>query len=341
MSNTFLGTESGVNFLSGVTHSTAIGHGTILFQDRTVILGNSADTSLLTGIGTSMPDAKLHISSAGSIKGLRVNVGGSTKLTVNTNGGLTVGSGDLIWTSDNGLRVQGRTRIGHPTSIDHGPNALFYVYGLSEFYEKAMFFEETTVSDDLIVTGDVLVGATPPSAKIGIKDDGWQLAMTNSNAPGNNWYFGASSSNWLVNDNNLLVLSPTTSSTDGIIYVDRTKEAVGINTGDIPSGYALAVKGDIITERVRVQILGAWPDYVFEADYNNPTLEEVSEYISQNGHLPGMPSADEVATEGVELGEMQRMLLEKVEQLTLHMIDLHQENARMKVEMDELKSIQK
>jgi hypothetical protein len=63
-----------------------------------------------------------------------------------------------------------------------------------------------------------------------------------------------------------------------------------------------------------------WPDYVFVEDYNLLTLEEVSNYIQDNGHLPNVPSAEEVEEEGVYLAEMSKILLEKIEELTLYLI---------------------
>lgn len=65
----------------------------------------------------------------------------------------------------------------------------------------------------------------------------------------------------------------------------------------------------------------AWPDYVFRDDYVLIPLMEVEEYISMHGHLPNVPSEQEVKEEGQDLGEMNKILLEKIEELTLHMIE--------------------
>ena len=74
-----------------------------------------------------------------------------------------------------------------------------------------------------------------------------------------------------------------------------------------------------------------WPDYVFDNDYKLLSLSETKSFIDQHGHLPGIPSADEISTkEGFEVGEMQRLLLEKVEELTLHVISLQEEIDRLK-----------
>jgi hypothetical protein len=73
-------------------------------------------------------------------------------------------------------------------------------------------------------------------------------------------------------------------------------------------------------------------DYVFESDYNLRSLEEVDAFIQQNKHLPDIPSAEEFATNGVGLGEMDDMLLRKVEELTLYVIELQRQINDLKTE---------
>ena len=99
--------------------------------------------------------------------------------------------------------------------------------------------------------------------------------------------------------------------------------AVGINTSYIPSGYALAINGRVLSTEVKVLLRSAWGDFVFDDTYELEPLEEVEEYIEENNHLPGIPSAKEVQEEGVELGEMVRLQMIKIEELTLHIIELN------------------
>lgn len=96
---------------------------------------------------------------------------------------------------------------------------------------------------------------------------------------------------------------------------------VAIGTSTVPIGYKMAVDGKLITEEVKVQLSGNWPDYVFAKDYNLPTLEEVQRHINEKGHLPNIPSAIEVEANGIEVGEMNRLLLEKIEELTLYTLE--------------------
>ncbi len=104
---------------------------------------------------------------------------------------------------------------------------------------------------------------------------------------------------------------------------------VGIGTA-ANANYTLAVDGKLITEEVRVELSGTWPDYVFEQDYRLPTLEEIKKHIEEKGHLPNMPSAKAVKANGIELGEMNRLLLEKIEELTLYVIELKTEIKKLK-----------
>lgn len=97
--------------------------------------------------------------------------------------------------------------------------------------------------------------------------------------------------------------------------------SVSIGTTNVPSGYKLAVDGKIITEEVDIRLSGNWPDYVFEEEYVLVPLAEVEQYINENKHLPEVPSAEEVEKEGISVGEMNAVLLKKIEELTLHMIE--------------------
>jgi hypothetical protein len=107
---------------------------------------------------------------------------------------------------------------------------------------------------------------------------------------------------------------------NGLYVID---ENVGI--GIIPpaeSKYKLFVTGGILTEEVKVELKGGpdWPDYVFASNYKLNSLSDVEAYISKNKHLPDLPSAESVRKEGINLGEMNAILLQKVEELTLYII---------------------
>src|SRR5690606_19073938 len=103
--------------------------------------------------------------------------------------------------------------------------------------------------------------------------------------------------------------------------------------------YNLFVYGGILTEEVRVILQEEWADYVFEEDYNLPTLQELEVFVKENKHLPNVPSAKEVKESGIELGEMAKIQQEKIEELTLYIIEQDKINKKQQVEIDELKKI--
>ena len=90
---------------------------------------------------------------------------------------------------------------------------------------------------------------------------------------------------------------------------------------------------DIKTNDITVDMPNA-ADYVFEDNYNLKSLSEVESYVKENKHLPGMPSASEFAEKGMSVSEMSNKLLEKVEELTLHLIQLEKENTSLKKQVE-------
>lgn len=113
-------------------------------------------------------------------------------------------------------------------------------------------------------------------------------------------------------------------------------QSLSIGTDIIPTGYSLSVKGKIIAEEIKVRHFDTWPDYVFNKDYKLKNLYEVEKYINQHQHLEGVPSAQQVNTEGVEVGEMQTKLLEKIEELTLYLIELKKQNDQLTEKVTQL-----
>jgi hypothetical protein len=97
-----------------------------------------------------------------------------------------------------------------------------------------------------------------------------------------------------------------------------TNGNVGIGT-TTPGSFKLAVEGKIGAREVNVTT-SAWSDYVFKPDYQLRSLTEVDQYIKENQHLPDVPSEKEVLKNGQDLGEMNAILLKKIEELTLYMI---------------------
>ncbi|MGD8782591.1 MAG: hypothetical protein PVH88_26990 [Ignavibacteria bacterium] len=123
----------------------------------------------------------------------------------------------------------------------------------------------------------------------------------------------------ILSNNNVFAQWDTTAT--GIYYNSGN---VGINLEE--ANYLLDVNGTIHTSEVIIDQNFTQPDYVFEEGYLLKSLAEVEEFIKENKHLPGIPSANEVKANGVNLGEIHTKLLLKIEELTLYLIDLKKQN---------------
>jgi hypothetical protein len=109
---------------------------------------------------------------------------------------------------------------------------------------------------------------------------------------------------------------------------------VGIKTEN--PRYELDVLGTIRAKEVLVNLDGG-ADFVFEKDYKLPALDHVATYVQENKHLPDIPSANEMTKNGVSMGDMQVKLLQKVEELTLYVIELNKKNIELERELNYLK----
>lgn len=118
----------------------------------------------------------------------------------------------------------------------------------------------------------------------------------------------------------------------------RITGKVGINVENYQDNYALAVNGGIITTEVYIAEADNWPDHVFADDYKLMGLHELENFIRANRHLPEVPSEEEVLENGYDMGEMQGLLLKKIEELTLYTIQLQEQIERQQKEIDELKA---
>jgi len=145
----------------------------------------------------------------------------------------------------------------------------------------------------------------------------------NTTSPENELNIG----NWIVGNNGTIGIGQFTSQlpADGIA-ADGEK-------------YKLFVKDGIKTEKIKVDIAAnnGWADYVFEKDYKLMSLNDLAKFIDKNGHLPEVPTTEEAIKNGIELKEMNILLLKKIEELTLHLIDQNKELKAQKEEIEVLK----
>ncbi|MFT4536661.1 MAG: hypothetical protein ACI9P5_004037 [Saprospiraceae bacterium] len=185
--------------------------------------------------------------------------------------------------------------------------------------------------------GRVGIGTASPTAKLHITDGG-DVSL----AGGGELVLGSSSSTNIAMDGNEIqarnngLASPMYIQAGGgdVLLTPYENGQVGIgitSAANMPSDdYLLAVDGKIISEEVRAEVSGSWPDYVFKDDYKLTPLNILEQEIKEKGHLPNIPSAEEVEQNGFELGDMQKRMMEKVEELTLYVIELKKEIEALK-----------
>jgi hypothetical protein len=129
-------------------------------------------------------------------------------------------------------------------------------------------------------------------------------------------------------------LALSTTSGGGLNEAMRITFEGNVGIGTTNPQHLLSVAGIIGAQEIVVVSGGA--DYVFDPKYRVAPLSEVAAYIEENHHLPGIPSAKDVAERGVSLGDMQAKMLAKIEELTLHMIDSEERSKRLERENLEL-----
>ena len=105
----------------------------------------------------------------------------------------------------------------------------------------------------------------------------------------------------------------------------------------MPGSFKLAVEGKIGARDIQVTTVNRWPDYVFKKGYQLMSLSSIEKFVKQNSHLPGVPSAEAVKKEGIDVAKMDAVLLQKIEELTLHLITLNKEVDKLKKQNASLK----
>lgn len=148
---------------------------------------------------------------------------------------------------------------------------------------------------------------------------------------------------WLISGNNDAVTVGTANygvdvrlmagANDPRVIIDGVTGGVGIGTLT-PGAYKLAVEGKIGAREVNVTT-GAWADHVFREEYSLRSVYEVEKFIENNHHLPDVPSEKEVLANGQNLGEMNAILLKKIEELTLYVIDQQKQIDALKKKMEQ------
>ncbi len=270
---------------------------------------NTFPTSGNVGIGTTTPSSELEIKSSSN---------NNSELHINT-------------AADNGISIIRFQDAGQNTwgFLSNYPN--IGKFSLHNYQNNSYAY----VIDQ---NGNVGIGTTVPDSKLTVKghvniggDGNYRLKTRHidgkhySNSTTHDLHL-----NWNTGKHVLVGFGGQNSN----MYVSGN-----LGIGTTAPDAKLAVKGNIHTNEVKVDLLGAVaPDYVFYKDYDLKTLNEVENYIAKEGHLPNIPSAKEMETNGLLLKEMNLKLLEKIEELILYTIQQEKEIKTSKNETTALKS---
>lgn len=180
--------------------------------------------------------------------------------------------------------------------------------------------------------GNVGIGISNPTEKFQVLNG--NILVGNDNLQGGALYFG-NPNHGFRRDNNTVTMYTAGHSESALTFNGASGEQMRIDyKGNVGIGVSnpqnkLDVNGVIHSKEVKVDMEG-WADYVFKKEYNLPTLQEVEQHIQEKGHLPSVPSEKDVIENGLSLGENQKLLLQKIEELTLYIIELSKEIQELK-----------
>jgi hypothetical protein len=285
--------------------------------------GTSSSTARMTildngkvGIGNATPGSMLDIQSDVDRSGFRLQGGNPY---------------DLFYLDLSSFKINNNPDVGYSFSIKNRDLV----------YNNLLTFNN----------GNIGIANATPSSVLDIQSDVDRSAFRiQGGKPYNTFYLDISS--FKINDNPEVGYSLNIKNNSQVYNNLLVFNNGNVGIGTTITDAKLTVKGDIHAREVRVDLVGGVADYVFAPTYNLRPLAEVEQFVKANSHLPEIPSAKEVAQNGVNLGEMQNKLLQKVEELTLYVIEqekkqsvtlqkleeLRKENEKMKAEMIEIKN---
>ncbi|MHB8209030.1 hypothetical protein [Mucilaginibacter sp.] len=252
------------------------------------------------GIGTTSPAATLDVNGDVGLKGIIVN--SMYSIPVTADGTYVIASGSRVKGTytvsfETANRIQTVVLVANGTQYD-GNSTLSILSNTSYNWSVVLSnFRFAFNSDKSIIYLLFDVTNRNSGTLVTVKFDG-------------NGYYGP---NW----GGTLPASPTAC---GVYPLVINQGSVSIGTTNA-NGYQFAVNGSAIATAMTVKLYANWPDYVFKKEYHLQPLSQLQTFIDQNHHLPEMPSEKQVAMNGINLGEMDKLLTKKVEELTLYLIE--------------------
>jgi trimeric autotransporter adhesin len=285
--------------------------------------GSTLSTGIISrtgsvGIGTTTPTASLSIQTGVSNDGIRIIQTGTTGACLGLyNSSIGARNWSLYSTGSTNAQGAGNFIIYDNSGGGSGSERIFIKgatgnvgLGTTSPLQKLDVNGAINVSAGVIQKGGAQITNTADLGLYSLDATTWMRFVTN-NQPIR--FFSDASAN-SVGANSLVSIEP-----NGKVVIGSGMSLLG--------SYKLYVETGILTEKVKVAIKNStqWSDFVFDKDYKLLSLSEVETYIAKNKHLPGIPSAKEVVKNGIDLGDMDAKLLQKIEELTLHIIKLEKE----------------
>lgn len=220
------------------------------------------------------------------------------------------------------------------TSLDYSSEIRGILTGSSAQLVGMQFLTLGAVRMHIDDGGNVGIGTDDPNEKLHLKENNngsdvsFKMSAKNTGGTGRRWFLTGDP------DARKLHIGEEARSNDFVIDNDGN---IGIGTST-PSAM-LSVAGKMDAQEIEVKVdAGVVPDYVFASDYNLTTLEETADYIKENHHLPEIPSAKAMEANGMNVGEMNLLLLKKIEELTLHLIEMKAKNEELEERINNIEN---
>ena len=213
------------------------------------------------------------------------------------------------------------TKFGVYVNIPSTAGANFGIYSVVNTDNAGSYAASFT--GKVYCNGDVGIGTISPAAQLHV-----DLGTDAEPAGGGFIVSGSTSSANIAIDNNEIMARDNgavsklyLNNDGGDVSMCYAGGNVMIGASAPATGYLLTVDGKVICEELKVQLSQDWPDYVFEEGYAMPSISELKAFVKTHKHLPGIPDAEEMKA-GISVGDMQTKLMQKVEELSLYIIQL-------------------
>ncbi|MBX7142541.1 MAG: hypothetical protein K1X63_15815 [Chitinophagales bacterium] len=329
----------------------------------------------MVGINTADPNSYLHVNAPSGEDPLRVQVNGQSKLYVNSNGGTSIGSSTtpplngLYVAGNTGMGTSSPQVRLHLSGTDEvlrldgtNPYMQFFSASAAKAYiqstgndfrlgtvgtntsGKVQITAGSSTAMTINSSGNVGIGTTSPAGKLHLKGNNEVLRIEGTDAF-IQFYSGTTAKAFIWRTGNDFKLGTSTGNSTGRMILGTAGGGdqlwlladgrVSIGTSAAATGYKLSVDGKVMCEELRVE-MSPWADYVFHEDYKLRPLTEVESFIQANKHLPGVPSAAEIESAGLDVGQMQATMMEKIEELTLYVIDLQKQNDELRMKVSQI-----